>query len=147
MPDTETKAALVGRFGLLMQAAAYRLSVINPDMWEHETDSVPWTNLDSLCVLPEDSQAVNWLLSETRPQDILCIVMGHRKLVSHLAEGGGAKAELYAAAVMDTNSLGKAFRIFALYWLNLPLDYQHNTEAPIVSAVTREDLSGLTGVL
>lgn len=147
MSVTETNAALDGRFGLLMQAAAYRLSVINPAMWEHATDSVPWTNLDSLCVLPEDTQAVGWLLSETRPQDILSIVMGHRKLISHLMDSDSAKAELYAGEVLKATTLGKAFRIFALYWLSLPLDYSHDTELPIVGAVTREELSGLSGVL
>lgn len=147
MSVAETIAALDGRFELLMQAAAYRLSVINPDMWEHETDSVPWTSLDSLCVLPEDTPAVSWLLNETRPQDILCIVMGHRKLMSHLTGNDSAKAEIYAGEVITAKSLGKAFRVFALYWLNFPLDYQHSTEAPIVSVVTREDLSGLSGVL
>ena len=147
MSITEMSEEMDRRFGLLMQAAAYRLSVINPDMWEHETDSVPWTNLDSLSVLPEDSQAVSWLLSETRPQDIFCIIMGHRKLTSHLAGEDNAKARYYATAVLEANSLGKSFRIFALYWLSLPLDYRHSTEAPLVSAVTRDDLSGLTGVL
>lgn len=147
MSVAEIKTALDVRFDLLMQAAAYRLSVINPDMWEHETNSVPWTNLDSLCVLPEDTQAVGWLLNETRPQDILCIVMGHRKLISNLTGSDSAKAELYAGEVLNAKSLGKVFRVFALFWLNLPLDYHHSTEAPIVSAVTREDLSGLSGVL
>ena len=147
MSVAEIKAALDGRFDLLMQAAAYRLSVINPEMWEHETDSVPWANLDSLCVLPDDTQAVGWLLNETRPQDILCIVMGHRKLMSHLTGSDSAKTELYAGEVLSAMSFGKAFRVFALYWLNLPLDYHHSTESPILGAITSEDLGGLSGVL
>jgi hypothetical protein len=147
MSVAEVRTAVEERFELLMQAAAYRLSVINPEMWEHETDSVPWTSLDSLCVLPDDTQAVGWLLNETRPQNILCIVMGHRKLMSHLEGSDSIKAELYADEVLKSKSLGKIYRIFALYWLDLPLDYNHDTELPIVGAITREDLSGLSGVL
>jgi hypothetical protein len=129
-----------------MQAAAYRLSVINPEMWEHETDSVPWAVLDSLSVLPDDTEAAGWLLSESRPQEILCIVMGHSKLISRL-DGGDAKADQYAGEAMTTKSLGKAFRIFALYWLNLPLDYLHPTQMQIPDAVTQDDLDGLSCML
>lgn len=146
MVVSEIKAAVGDRFELLMQAAAYRLSVINPEMWEHETDSVPWAVLDSLSMLPDDTEAAGWLLSESRPQEILCIVMGHSKLISRLGSGD-AKADQYAGEAMKTKSLGKAFRIFALYWLNLPLDYLHRTETQIPDAVTQDDLDGLSCML
>lgn len=146
MAMSEIKSAVSDRFGLLMQAAAYRLSVNNPEMWEHCTDVVPWTVLDSLSVLPDDTEAAGWLLHEARPQEIMCIVMGHAKLVAKAGKGN-EKADLYMREAMQATTLGKAFRVFALYWLNLPLDYRHKTEAAVPGAVTQDELAGLSGVL
>ena len=119
---------LEGRFGGLMQAAMWRISAHNPEMWEareaRETqeEQVPWLVLDRLASCVDDMQAADWLLASARTQDMMGVVLGFEKLQRQLAQQDRA-AHHFAVCALKAGFLAEAMRAFFLFWFGLPLDY------------------------
>jgi hypothetical protein len=127
MGNVELVGALERRFGLLIKTAELRLSANNLEMWENHEAAIPWTVLDTLAAYLDDTTAVHWLLTNSRAQDMLCVVMGFGRLI-HCLEQEDAKAAKFAEAALESQLLGESFRLFALYWFSLPVDYWRTTD-------------------
>lgn len=128
------------RFHLLMGAAKLRLGANNLEMWENHCSASPWLVLDRLASIPDDREAVEWLLMGSRPHEIMCVVLGYDKLlhcrddsVTDLDEKTTRFAETIAAAV----GLSEAFSILAMYWFNIPIGYWRTVATTTTSDTRR----------
>jgi hypothetical protein len=127
MGNVDAGEGLEERFTAIMSAAQLRLSANNLEMWENHSSTIPWYVLDKLTSFTDDAGAAEWLLTRARAQDMLCVVMGYEKMLRRARRGEEA-AVIRARSVLDTTDLGQAFRIFALYWFNLPSGHWISTD-------------------
>lgn len=130
MGDANLSTRLSRRYGPLMMAATSRVSANNLEMWEHLCNSVPWTVLDRLALCGDDAAAADWLLTRSRTQEMMCVVLGFQKLIDQ----ADAKAARFAQAAVDAASFKEAMVVFCLYWFGLPLGYSRSGHAATSAA-------------
>lgn len=116
MQDSLMACELRGRFEPLMHAAGSRVSMFNPEIWEHHTGELPAIALDTLARFRSDADAMHWLLLGARTEEMIWVVLGYRELLKQLTKPcGNASARQCAARVLTASGLSEAMRLLAAF--------------------------------